>query len=104
SIASISFTSPLKIFEHEIGSTFRINTQRNKFPQRFTLYDVTTGDSIGSRVFGETFRTDMDFVPTFRFPSVGQNKYNIAPTITLSNVDPGAYWIMTERTGRKFVA
>ena len=40
----------------------------------------------------------------FQLPSVGQNRLNLSPSVSLSNVDPNAFWVATERTNGKFVS
>ena len=100
----MSFSSPLKIFSQELGNAFRLNSQRNAFPEQFTIRDVTTGDSVATRIFQETFRTEVDWTPTFQVPSIGQNRFNLSPSVSLSNVDPHAFWVATERTNGKFVS
>jgi len=100
----LTFATPLKIFSQEIGNSLRINSQRNDFPELFTIHDVVSGDSVGVRVYAESFRTDMDWTPTFQLPPFGQNKFNLSPIIGLANVDPGAFWVATERTNGRFVS
>lgn len=96
--------TPLKIFGQDFGNSFSVNSQRNQFPDLVTVHDVQTGDSVGVRVYGETFRTNVDWTPSFQLPPFGQNKFNLSPSITLANVDPNAFWVATERSNGKFVS
>jgi hypothetical protein len=102
--SQMSIGTPLKIFGQEIGNAFSVSTQRTQFPDLFTIKDVRTGDSVGTRIYSETFKTAVDWTPTFQMPSIGHNRLNLAPSITLANVDPGPFWIATERTNGKFVS
>src|SRR5207249_12216705 len=99
-----SLATPLKIFSQEIGNAFRFNSQRTAFPDLFTLHDVTTGDSVGVRIYSESFQNQVDWTPTFQLPPLGQNRFNLSPVIGLANVDPGPYWVATERTNGRYVA
>jgi hypothetical protein len=101
--AQMSLQTPLKIFGQDFGNSFAVRSHRNAYPDRFTLHDPITGDSTGSRTFAETFETDVDWTPTFQLPPLVQNRFNITPSVTLANVDPGPFWIQTERTNGKYV-
>jgi hypothetical protein len=102
--SSMSIGTPLKIFGQEFGNSFSVSSDRFKFPELFTIHDVQTGDSVDSRIYGETYQTAVDWTPTFQMPSIGQNRFNLAPIITLANVDPGPFWVSSERTNGKFVS
>ncbi len=102
---SISIQSPIDIFGTRFGNTVSIHTTRNDFPQQFIIYDVKTGDSVGTRVFGSTFTSTLDWTPGFQLPSLrqgGLNMFKISPSISLANVDAGPFFIKTERTDGKW--
>src|SRR5439155_16257112 len=49
-------------------------------------------------------RSDIDWAPDFQIPPLlGHNKFNLTPTIALANVDPGPFWVKTERTNGEYV-
>jgi hypothetical protein len=99
----MSFNSPLKIFGWDFTNSFNLRSTRQKFPELVKIYDVTSGDSIDTRVFQEIYQTDIDWTPTFALPSIGQNRWNFAPGFSIANVDPGAFWVSSERTNGRFV-
>ena len=101
--STTSFDTPIQIFGWNFRNSFHVNQQRNDFPQQFTIYDVNTGDSVASRVYAATYRTDVDWTPDFTLPSLGHNRFNLTPSLTLANVDPGPFWVATERTDGQFV-
>ncbi|HEY6219832.1 MAG TPA: putative LPS assembly protein LptD, partial [Gemmatimonadaceae bacterium] len=103
-MTSVAFGTPLKVFNQDFGNSFSIRSRRQDFPDQFTLHDVISGDSTGTRIYAQTFETDVDWTPTFQLPPLGQNRFNLAPSITLANVDPGPFWIATERTNGQFVS
>ena len=100
----ITFNSPLKVFSQDLTNSFRINSQRNKFPEQFKIVDVTTGDSVDTRVYNEIYQTDIDWTPAFQLPPLRSNRWNLSPSVSLANVDPGAFWVATERTNGRYVA
>jgi hypothetical protein len=102
---TMSFDSPFQIFGWNLGNSFRLNQQRNNFPQLFTIYDVKTGLQTGQRIYSATYRSDFDWTPTFTLPwPFGTNRFNLMPTLSLANVDPGPMWVASERTNGKYVS
>ena len=104
STATASFDSPITIFGWTLGNAFRLNQQRNNFPQQFNIYDVTTGAQIDQRVYSATYRSDFDYTPSFTLPSLGRNRFNLTPSFTLANVDPGPLFVASERTNGQYVS
>jgi hypothetical protein len=97
-----SFDTPITIFGVPIRNSFRINQQRNDFPEQKVIYDVQTGAQ-ETRIFASTFRSDLDWTPDFQIPAFPRNRFNFAPSISLQNVDPGPFWVKTERTSDHYV-
>ena len=100
---SLSFDSPIQIFGWDLKNSFKVNQQRNNFPQEFTIYDVETGAVTDTRVFAATYNTNIDWTPDFTLPSLGHNRFNLTPSISLGNVDPSPFWVASERTNGRFV-
>jgi hypothetical protein len=101
--SSISFDTPIQIFGKDLKNSFRITQQRNNFAQQFPIYDVETGEITDTRVFTATYRTDIDWTPDFSLPAMARNKFNLTPSLSLQNVDPGPFWVASERTGGQYV-
>ena len=101
--SSITFDTPLQIFGKDFKNSFRITQQRNNFAQQFPIYDVKTGDIIDTRVFAATYRTDIDWTPDFSLPPLARNRFNLTPSLSLQNVDPGPFWVASERSAGQFV-
>ena len=102
--ASITLDTPFEIFGKTIRNSFRINQQRNNFPQQFQIFDVETGAITDTRVFASTYRTDIDWNPDFSIPALASNKFNLTPSVSLANVDPGPFWVATDRTNGHYVS
>jgi LptD protein len=103
STASMTFDSPMEIFGWNFRNSFRVNQQRNNFPQNFPIYDVNTGAITDQRVFAATYRTDVDWTPDFTLPAFAHNRFNLTPSVSLGNVDPGPFWVASERTNGRYV-
>jgi hypothetical protein len=102
--AQMSFDTPVQIFGWDLRNSIRVTQQRNNFPQQFTIYDVKTGAVTDTRVYAATYNTSVDWNPEFALPSLGQNRFNLSPTFSLGNVDPGPFWVASERTNGRFVS
>jgi hypothetical protein len=103
SSSQISFDTPIQLFGADIKNSFRINQQRNDFPQQFQLYDLETGLVTETRVFAASYKTEIDWNPEFPIPAFPRNRFNLTPSISYSNVAPGPFWVATERTNGKYV-
>jgi hypothetical protein len=103
STASMTFDSPIQIFGWDFKNSFHINQQRNNFAQNFPIYDVNTGAITDTRVFAATYRTDVDWTPDFTLPAFAHNRFNLSPSFSLGNVDPGPFWVASERTNGQYV-
>jgi hypothetical protein len=101
---SLTFDTPLQIFGYDLRNSFRVSQQRNNFPQQFDIYDVHTGDVTATRVYAATYYTYVDWTPDFTLPPLARNRFNLSPSISLQNVDPGPFWVATERTNGKYVS
>jgi LptD protein len=102
--AALSFDTPLQIFGRDFKNSFRVTQQRNDFPQQIGIYDLISGEVVENRVYAATYYTYVDWIPEFTLPSLARNKFNLTPSISLQNVDPGAFWVASERTNGKFVS
>lgn len=102
--STMSFDTPVQIFGWNLKNSFTINDQQNLFPQEYLVYPNPSDTSVHEkRVFASTFRTDVDWTPSFALPSLGGTLFGLSPSLGFQNVDPGTYWVRSERTGGKFV-
>jgi hypothetical protein len=100
--SNLSFDTPLTILGYNIGNRFTITSARNDFPERAIVADVATGVE-QERIYATTYKTEVDWSPSFSLPPLGRNNLNLSPSVSLSNVDGGAFWIRNERTGGRWV-
>jgi hypothetical protein len=100
--SNLSFDTPLTIFGYAIGNRFTVTSRRNDFPEAAIVTDVRTGVA-EERIYATTFGTQVDWTPTFTLPPLARNDFNLSASMSLSNVDPSAYWIRNERTSGQWV-
>jgi hypothetical protein len=96
--------APIQIFGWALNNSINIRYTRQNFPQQFSIYDVETGEVSATRIFAATYQSQIDWNPDFKLPSIWQNKFNITPSISLQNADPGPYWVASERTNGMYVS
>jgi LptD protein len=102
--SALSFDTPIQIFGFDLRNSFSVNDQQNVFPQAYTVYPNPADSSLHEkRVFASTFRTDVDWTPSFSLPRLGQNALGLSPGISFQNVDQGAFWVRSQFTGGRFV-
>jgi len=100
---TISFDSPLRIFGMDFSNGVTIRDQLNQFPEEKVFYPDADSSRKELRVFQSTFRTDVDWNPSFSLPPFFQNRFKLSPSVSLQNVDPNPFWVRTEMSGGKFV-
>ena len=80
----MTFDTPLQIFGYNFRNSFRINQQRNDFPQSIAIYDLESGVVSDTRIFASTYRTDVDWLPDFTLPPFWRNRFNLSPSVSFA--------------------
>ena len=99
----LSFGTPLKIFGTSFANQVTITDQLNDFPEEKIVYRNADSSLKETRVFAKTFRTDIDWNPSFSLPPIFQNRFKITPIVTLGNVDSRPFWVRSDLSGGRFV-
>jgi hypothetical protein len=107
--SQLTLNTPLKIFDTQITLAVRGSDRENDFPERKTLVDPTDTSKKSVRVYQRTYLSTVDFdlnanLPTLRIARFNLDKFNLVPSLTLSNVDPNPYFVRSERTGVRWVS
>jgi hypothetical protein len=101
-----SFDTPLKIFEFQWQNSFRYAEDVQDFPQTRVIYrDVRDTTTKETRVFNQTYTSNLFWQTAFSLPRFLQGSWNVSPTVSLSNIDPQfGLLVRSERTGGKWVS
>lgn len=105
-----TFDTPLKIFGFTWRNSFRYSDQQNNFPEQDLVYTpaVIGGRDTAvatQRIFSETYNTSLDWDTGIDLPSLFQGTWNMVPSVSIQNADPGAaFLIRTQFTGASFVS
>lgn len=100
---TVTFGSPLKLFGVDLSQNITIRDQLNDYPVELLTYPDADSTRKEWRVFRQEYKTTVDWNPSFSLPPMFQNRFKITPSISLSNVDAGPYWVRTVHSGGKFV-
>jgi lipopolysaccharide assembly outer membrane protein LptD (OstA) len=101
---TLTFGSPLRIFGYDLqNNSITIRDQLNDFPEQKIVYVNADSAQRETRVFRQTFRTDIDWNPTFSLPPIFQNRFKLTPSVSLMNVDPRPFWVRSDLSGGEFV-
>jgi len=101
---SASFDPHLKIAGITLTNSFSLNDHLVDAPQTIVIYDPTDSSKRTSRVFARSYLTRVDWQTGFALPSLLHGSLNLAPSISLQNVDgSNGYWVRSELSGGKFV-
>lgn len=100
---SASFDTPLQIFGWNLRNAFQFSDQEQDFPQSFLVVDVRDTSRKETRLYARTFRSELNWNPSFSLPPILQGKWNFTPSLSLANVDPGPFAVRSERSGGAWV-
>ena len=101
---AMGFQTPLKIGNWDLRLGFDFSDRALDYPQSRRIVNVRDTSIKETRIFARTFRSDLDWNLGFALPSIAQGSWNIAPSVSLQNVAPGAYLVRTELSGGSWVA
>ena len=102
--SSVTFNTPLKLFDFQINAAIRMNDRGNDYPELRTVIDPVDTASRSTRVYDKTWLTQVDFDLGMNLPQFFGGTWNLVPSITMANVAQGAFWVRSERTGRQWVS
>ena len=100
---SLTFTSPFKVFDFQVQASLRASDRGNDYPELRTVIDPVDTSKKSTRVYEKTWLSQLDFDLGVNLPQFFGGTLNLSPSITMSNVGPGALMVRTERTGSKWV-
>ncbi|MGI8496397.1 MAG: putative LPS assembly protein LptD [Gemmatimonadaceae bacterium] len=102
--SSLSFQTPFRIFDFNWRNSITVSDVEHDYPEERTITTVSGVDTTRTtRVYERTFLTSVDYQTGIDLPRIGQGRFNIVPSVQISNVDPHGYWVRSERTGGEYV-
>jgi len=102
--SNLDFETPIRVAGFDWRNSFRITDIEQNFPTAYALTDFDTGEPLGTRVYAKTFNTGIDWQTGVALPPFLQGTWNLSPSVSLNNVDPGPYWVRTHLSNGVYVA
>jgi hypothetical protein len=102
--SQLAFNTPFKVFDSPITLAVRAQDRENDFPELRTIIDPADTSKRSTRVYQRTYLSTVDFDVNFSLPQLFHGPMNLVPSVSLANVDPGAYFVRSERTGTRWVS
>jgi hypothetical protein len=100
----LSFETPIKIFDFQWNNTIAFNEQFRDFPEERLVVGVRDTSQRATRIYARTFEGNLDWTTSFNLPRFLQGTWNLAPSVTVANVDPASgLFVRTERSGGQWV-
>jgi hypothetical protein len=102
---STTVGTPFRIFGLQVNTGFRFHENVNDFPALRVIVDPADTSRRIERIYDKTFLSSADFDVSIGLPGFFAGSWNLAPSITASNVAPdGGFFVRSERTSGQWVA
>lgn len=102
--SSAGFNTPFKIGSFTVTARVSVSDRLNDFPEAKLVVNPTDTSQKRTIVYARTYLTAIDWDFGFNLPQFFQGKWNLTPSVTFRNVDPGQFTVRTERSGSAFVS
>ncbi len=107
--SNLTFQTPFKLtlfgkYDFAITTGLRAQDRENDFPEIRTIVDPVDTAKRSTRVYQRTYLTTVDFDFNVALPNIFQGGWNFVPSFSIANIDPGAYFVRSERTGTRWVS
>ncbi len=100
----LALNTPFKIGTFQVTAAVRAGDTEDNYPQLRTIQNPVDTALRTTRVYNRTYLQTVDFDLSAALPQVIKSRWNITPNISIANVDPGAYFVRSERTGTEWIS
>lgn len=101
---NVALATPFKVGDFQVTLGLRASDVEANYPQIRTILDPVDTAARSVRVYDRTYLQTVDLDFSVAVPQLIKSQWNITPNVTISNVDPGAYMVRSERTGSTWVS
>lgn len=98
-----SFNTPLEIFGFSLANGFTFDEEEVEFPQVVTVVSGDSTQAPQERIFGRTYRSRLDWSPSFSLPAFFQDTWRVTPSVGFSNVAPGPFMVRSHFSGGAWI-
>ncbi len=100
---TLGFDTPLQLFGFTWRNSFAVRDVLQDFPVQERYADPNDPGQELIRVFDRGFSTSIDWETGISLPALSQGRWNLTPSVSILNVEPGGFWLRTHRSGGEFV-
>jgi sec-independent protein translocase protein TatC len=102
---NVGFETPLKIFDFQWQNSLRYTETVEDYPATRVIFrDIRDTTTRETRVFNQTYTSNLFYSTNFSLPRFFQGTWNVSPTVSIQNIDPQfGMFVRTERTGGQWV-
>jgi hypothetical protein len=102
---NLAFDTPLQIAGFTWRNRFTVSDVLQDFPIQERVVDPQDPTQQLTRVYQRGFSTRVDWETGISLPSLSQGRWNLSPSVSIQNVDPGSgFWLRTHLSGGQFVS
>jgi hypothetical protein len=102
--STMAFNTPFKIGDLQFTAAVRAGDTEADYPQIRTILNPLDTAARTTRIYQRTYLETVDFDFSVAVPQLIHSQWNIAPNFSIANVDPGTYFVRSERTGAAWVS
>ncbi len=95
---------PFKVWDFQVQADVRANEVANNFPEIKRVPDPSNPGQFIDRVYARTYLTTADYTLRAGLPQFFKGSWNLAPLVSLENVDPAGSLVRSERTNGGWVS
>lgn len=101
---TFSLGLPFKIWDFQVQADVRGSEVANDFPEIKTVEDPANPGQFIDRVYARTYLSTVDYTLRAGLPQFFKGSWNLAPQVSLENVDPAGSFVRSERTNGAWVS
>lgn len=98
-----NFSTPLEIFGFSLTNSFTFDEEEVDFPQIFPVVSADSTQPPQDRIYGRTYRSRLDWSPSFSLPAFFQDTWRLTPSVGFQNVGPGPFMVRSHFSGGEWV-
>ncbi|CAN5346146.1 hypothetical protein BH23GEM2_BH23GEM2_08000 [soil metagenome] len=98
-----SFSTPLKLFGWTWQNSFNFSDRADDYPTQVRIADPDDRTAFSTRTFARTYQSGLDWQTGVSLPALFGGTWNLSPSVSFRNVDPGPMWVRSQFTGGHWV-
>jgi hypothetical protein len=98
-----SFDTPIQVFGFTLSNGVTFSEEEVEFPQVIAVVNPDSTQPPQDRIFARTYRSTLDWNPSFSLPALAQQSWKITPSVGFANVAPGPFMVRSHLSGGEWI-